>query len=99
VAVEGEMYTAGRRSMQSHGLTRHIHRVKECWSARASTVVALAHSLFARSAPRNLARKSLLSALFAGLTWCHQKQRMATRCSILITGILLIAGLTGCTAV
>ena len=60
------MYTAGRRNMQSHGLTQHIHRVKACWSARASTVVALAHSLFARSAARRLDVRLFSGGIMAG---------------------------------
>jgi hypothetical protein len=59
------MITAGRRSVQGHGLTRHIQRVKGCWSARASTVAALSHSLFARSAPRRLAVRLVPSGLMA----------------------------------
>lgn len=59
------MDTAGRRSMQSHGLTRHIHRDERCWSARASNVVALAHSLFLLTAPRRLAVRLFLGGLMA----------------------------------
>src|ERR1035437_1631969 len=64
---KGEMDTAGRRSIQSHDPTRHIHRVKGCWSARGSTVVAFAHSLFVRSAPRRFDVRLFQSGIISAL--------------------------------
>jgi len=60
------MNTAGRRSNQSRDSTRHMRRDEGCWSARASTVVALVHSLFARSAPRRFDVSLFPSEVTAG---------------------------------
>jgi len=68
-AGKGEMNSAGRRSMQSHGPTRDMRRDKEWWPARASTVVVLAHSLVALAVTRRLDVRLFPSVLMAGPAW------------------------------